>query len=126
MIDAQRRPGILLLGNYPPPFGGVPSHLRDLSHYLAAKGWSVHVLVGHTLHHGIENPAPGITVYRLNKWAKVRALLGAARPMRAHREFFAGRREYLVWLALCRFCLGLIRLHDIKVISAYHIIRAGT
>lgn len=37
---------ILLIGNYPPPFGGVPLHIELLSGYLAARGWGVHVLSG--------------------------------------------------------------------------------
>ncbi|MBJ7437639.1 MAG: glycosyltransferase family 4 protein [Sphingopyxis sp.] len=37
---------ILFIGNYPPPFGGVPLHIELLSGYLAARGWSCHVLSG--------------------------------------------------------------------------------
>ena len=29
------RPGILLIGNYPPPFGGVPTHIEYLADHLA-------------------------------------------------------------------------------------------
>lgn len=39
-------PNILLIGNYPPPFGGVPLHIELLSGYLTARGWSCHVLSG--------------------------------------------------------------------------------
>lgn len=37
---------ILFIGNYPPPFGGVPLHIELLSAYLAARGWSCHILSG--------------------------------------------------------------------------------
>jgi hypothetical protein len=40
----NKKRSILLFGNYPPPFGGVPVHLKYLAPYLAQKGWSVHVL----------------------------------------------------------------------------------
>jgi glycosyltransferase involved in cell wall biosynthesis len=34
---------VLLLGNHPPPYGGVPAHIVDFAPYLAARGWRVHV-----------------------------------------------------------------------------------
>ena len=34
------RPGILLIGNYPPPFGGVPKHLESLVPHLVRCGWT--------------------------------------------------------------------------------------
>ena len=37
---------VLLIGNYPPPYGGVPLHVERLSAHLAARGWSCHVLSG--------------------------------------------------------------------------------
>src|SRR5207248_2889708 len=35
---------ILLIGNFPPPYGGVPTHLAYLAPYLASHGWEVDVL----------------------------------------------------------------------------------
>ncbi len=35
---------VLLIGNHPPPFGGVPSHIASLAPFLANRGWKVTVL----------------------------------------------------------------------------------
>lgn len=35
---------VLLIGNYPPPYGGIPTHIAYLAPYLAAHGWDTHVL----------------------------------------------------------------------------------
>lgn len=39
---------ILIIGNYPPPYGGVPNHIERLTEYLLDKGWTCHVLSGGT------------------------------------------------------------------------------
>lgn len=117
---------ILLLGNYPPPYGGVPSHVRDVSAYLGARGWNVHVLVGHTLHRGVERPAPGVTVHRPSKWQKLSALAQPQRPRISLRHFFPSYRVYAAWYALCAYCLQIIRDHDISLVSAYHLLGHGT
>ena len=47
--------GILLLGNYPPPYGGVPRYIENLAPFLVSRGWRVHVLsIGHS---GVERHA---------------------------------------------------------------------
>lgn len=120
------KPGILLLGNYPPPFGGVPSHIRDLSSHLAARGWQVHVIVGSTHHFGVEHPEEGVTVYRFDRWTKLRALLTLPSPGRSLRRFYPRLSTYLAYLSLCKLALAIIRRHNIKAISAYHIFGSGT
>jgi glycosyltransferase involved in cell wall biosynthesis len=37
---------IIIFGNYPPPYGGVPGHLRELSSYLSSLGNEVHIVSG--------------------------------------------------------------------------------
>ena len=120
------KPGILLIGNYPPPFGGVPSHVRDVSHYFAARGWQVHVVPGKSRHFGIEHPEEGVTVYRYRRRHRLRALLTMRGPGRGLRELFPGWRTYLGYLGLCKLYLSIIRSGNIKVISAYHIFGAAT
>jgi glycosyltransferase involved in cell wall biosynthesis len=120
------KPGVLLLGNYPPPFGGVPSHLRDLSSHLAARGWQVHVIVGKTHHFGIERPEAGVTVYRFRRRHRLRALATLPGPTQGLRRFFPRFRTYLQHLAVCKLALSIIRMHNVKAISAYHIFGAGT
>lgn len=39
---------ILIIGSYPPPYGGVPHHIEQLSAHLADQGWNCHVLSGGT------------------------------------------------------------------------------
>ena len=120
------KPGILLLGNYPPPFGGVPSHVRDLSSHLASRGWQVHVMVGKTRHFGIEQPEPGVTVYRFDRLRTLRALATLPGPRQGLRQFFPHLRPYLGQLGLCKLAMSIIRQHNVKAISAYHIFGAGT
>ena len=63
--------GILLLGNYPPPYGGVPRYLETLAPFLVSRGWRVHVLsIGHS---GVERHH-GTTVHKL-PWSRKAALL---------------------------------------------------
>lgn len=119
------KPGILLLGNYPPPFGGVPSHIRDLSSHLAARGWQVHVIVGSTRHFGIEYPADGVTVYRFDRWDKLRGLAFLPSP-RGLRQFYPRLDTYLAHLSVCKLALAIIRSNNVQAISAYHIFGAGT
>jgi glycosyltransferase involved in cell wall biosynthesis len=37
---------ILILGNYPPPYGGVPNHIRNLANYLAESNFEISVISG--------------------------------------------------------------------------------
>lgn len=48
MAEAVRR-RILILGNYPPPYGGVQHHIDRLTHHLCENGWECLVLAGGTL-----------------------------------------------------------------------------
>lgn len=125
-MAAEPKPGILLLGNYPPPFGGVPSHIRDLSSHLASRGWQVHVIVGSTQHFGIEHPASDVTVYRFDRWDKLRALAMLPGPAKGLRSFFPRLSTYLAHLSVCKLALAIIRRHNIQAISAYHIFGSGT
>jgi glycosyltransferase involved in cell wall biosynthesis len=120
------KPGVLLLGNYPPPFGGVPSHVRDLSSHLASHGWQVQVMVSTTRHFGIEQPEAGVTVYRFDRPQKLRALVTLPGPREGLRQFFPHLRSYLGQLGLCKLAMSIIRTHNVKAISAYHILGAGT
>jgi glycosyltransferase involved in cell wall biosynthesis len=125
-MPAETKPGILLLGNYPPPFGGVPSHIRDLSGHLASHGWQVHVIVGSTQHFGIEHPVNGVTVYRFDRWDKLRALAMLPAPAKGLRAFYPRLSTYLAHLSVCKLALAIIRRHNIQAISAYHIFGSGT
>jgi glycosyltransferase involved in cell wall biosynthesis len=126
---AERRPGILLIGNYPPPFGGVPKHLEDLVPYLVRCGWDVHVLSG-----GVAGTyrGRGFTVYKDPRTAASRrigtarflartTLTGRAAPaLAALRRLPAG-----VWVRIMtRVSLAaqIIEGRDIRVIGAYNLL----
>ena len=94
--------------------GGVPSHVRDLSSHLASRGWQVHVMVGKTRHFGIEQPEPGVTVYRFDRLRTLRALATLPGPRQGLRQFFPHLRPYLGQLGLCKLALSIIRQHNVK------------
>lgn len=122
-------PGILLIGNYPPPFGGVPKHLEELASYLVRRGWDVHVLSGGTsgTHRG-----EGFTVYKdarakpVRRLGTVKFLASATWAGRAAPALAAARRlPPAVWAAvMTRVSLAarIIEAHDIRLISAYNLL----
>jgi glycosyltransferase involved in cell wall biosynthesis len=117
------------VGNYPPPFGGVPKHLEDLAPYLHRKGWDVHVLSGGQ---GDIRREHGFTVYKESRPALRRrlgtvAFLGReAAAGRASPAFSAARLlPFRVWAAaMTRVSQAarVIERSDIRVISAYNLI----
>ena len=76
--------GVLLIGNYPPPYGGVPRYIENLAPFLANQGWDVHVLsTGHsgqssgTAGYGVQAPlvaqgSVGIAPRRISPWCTAR------------------------------------------------------
>jgi glycosyltransferase involved in cell wall biosynthesis len=121
--------GILLVGNYPPPFGGVPKHLEDLVPYLVRAGWDVHVLSRGTT--GLQR-GNGFTVYRdprprlTRRLATLRFLGRAAISGRAAPALAAlGRMPPAAWGAVMTrvsLAASIIESHDIRVISAYNLL----
>lgn len=60
---------ILILGNYPPPFGGVPGHIRDFASHLASMGHDVRIISGGVgTINIVEN---NITVYKIDTKFKI-------------------------------------------------------
>lgn len=123
------RPGILLIGNYPPPFGGVPKHLESLVPHLVRCGWDVHVLSGGTTG---THRHDGFTVYKDGR-GKLTRRLGTvgflARSAAAGRLgaplAAASRLPRAVWAAvMTRVSLAaqIIERNDIRVISAYNLL----
>lgn len=117
------RRGILMIGNYPPPYGGVPHHIERLSAVLSEADWDVHVLSGGTS----GNTRIGrVNVYKPTYPAKLAALLTSG--IRGYGRDFAGAREFSVdqpgeWRRFKLYAeIGsrIIRRYDIKLISAYN------
>lgn len=118
---------ILLIGNYPPPYGGVPRHLQDLVPCLIQRGWEVHILSGGTT--GVEHRR-GLTVYKDHR-ARPRKLLHilpflwkVVRQGRADcLEFLRGMSPRFRLATLGRAALGskIVEREGICVISAYNL-----
>jgi glycosyltransferase involved in cell wall biosynthesis len=126
---SSSRPGILLIGNYPPPFGGVPRHLEDLVPHLVSSGWDVHVLSGGAsgIHRG-----SGFTIYKDSRSALPRRL-GTARFLartalskRRGPAFMAARRlppgTWVRTMTRVSLAADIIERNDIRVISAYNLL----
>lgn len=122
-------PAILLIGNYPPPFGGVPKHLEGLVPFLAGRGWRVQVLAGGT---GPDVHGDGFTVHRDRRaalWRRastIAYLAGLAVRGRAGPALAAARRmSPHVWAAIMtrvHLAAQLIERHDVRLISAYNLL----
>ncbi|MBA3521647.1 MAG: glycosyltransferase family 4 protein [Gemmatimonadales bacterium] len=129
MTGRQKRPGILLIGNYPPPFGGVPKHIEDLVPHLAQEGWDVHVLSGGTtgVHRG-----EYLTVYKdsrsrlVRRGSTVRFLVREVAAGRAGPAIWASRvlppRVWAAVMTRVSLAAGIIARHDVRVISAYNLL----
>src|SRR5580765_1812754 len=124
--------GILLFGNHPPPFGGVPTHLHYLSSYLAERGWRVHVLSmagprreADTDHYTVHRP-PGRELHEaLARDLTARPGARLSQAWRRGRPMADSPRLFLGCLALSAFARDLVRRYDLQVISAYHLLAAG-
>jgi glycosyltransferase involved in cell wall biosynthesis len=122
------RPAVLLIGNFPPPHGGVPRHIADLAPALVRAGFDVHVLSGGES--GVDR-RPGLTVHKVPRGERRRALLAgtpAALSMwhRHLRSFGLGELRhvsaYLSCLALAR---RIVRDHGIRLVKAYNVMSYG-
>ena len=115
---------ILILGNYPPPFGGVPRHIECLIPYLVDKGWKVHVLSGGNI--GIEYKK-GFSVYKPDRWSKryylIKSLCRAKK--KGSFNFNALRRRYpkkwLYYKTYISYARKIIETEQINLISAYNL-----
>lgn len=126
-------PGVLLFGNHPPPFGGVPAHVQDLAGYLAERGWRVHVLSLAGPRSAPERIA-GYTIHRPDRGTRLASL---QRLLRDHPGFVAHQtlrfpvlaagspRMFLGFLSLAAMCCDLALENDLRLISAYHVFAAG-
>lgn len=116
---------ILIIGNYPPPYGGVPHHVERLSEHLSERGWSCHVLSGGTSGH---QKIGAVNVY---KPTYPRKLLGLASQItdRRFREWLGdgalAREESSYWRRYKMYAdIGeqIVRRHDINIIASYNLL----
>ncbi len=117
--------GILIVGTYPPPFGGVPRHIEYLVPLLVERGWDVHVLSpGRT---GTTR-GPGYTIHKPPRVKKAlvlarsrlemgRGALGVLPSLRRD-----SLRAWLEYMAMTAVGARSVREHDIRVVTAYNLI----
>lgn len=117
-----------MIGNFPPPFGGVPCHVEQVSAYLAGRGWDVHVLSGGTS--GTER-RDGVTIYKPSYGRKLLAWARARNRRRfdawAHggsfkRERRAEWRRYTIYAELAR---RIVERHGIGLVASYNALSYG-
>jgi glycosyltransferase involved in cell wall biosynthesis len=121
------QPGILLVGNHPPPYGGVPTHIEYLSRHLVSVGWRVHVLSfarplvtpGETLGYRVHRP-------RLARWAGLALPFDRGRTSAAFSSFRAeAPKAFFTTLAISKQVLRLVRRHRLSLVSVYHLLPSG-
>jgi glycosyltransferase involved in cell wall biosynthesis len=128
-MRSTSRPGILLIGNYPPPFGGVPTHIEYLADHLARRGWSVNILAHKADFRGVRRVAEGVTVYCYSRQDRLRALWHPSfrvRPVERSRRFRPRLRSFLGALGLAMLAKRIILENNVRLISAYHLLGAGS
>lgn len=121
---------VLIIGNYPPPFGGVPRHIQDLVPGLVGSGWRVHVVSG-----GLpieDERREGFTLHRFGSRQRKILLLRhgpwALRAWRRRLSSFRGltdARPLYGYLSIAAACRDIVRRHAIDVISAYNLMTYG-
>ena len=114
---------ILLIGNYPPPYGGVPHHLEQLSEGLSRKGHSVVVLSGGTKQVKCDH----IKVYKLSSINKfLHLFLGVFYTLIRKQISFAmiryNFRLFIRHLIFIGWCERYLLKNCIDVVLTYNIL----
>ncbi|MDO8989269.1 MAG: glycosyltransferase family 4 protein [Sideroxyarcus sp.] len=119
---------ILIIGNYPPPYGGVPHHIERLTEYLVDKGWTCHVLSGGTSgnqHIGALHiykptyPAKLLGYLRQGFNRKFRRWLGTASLDKYEPAFW---RRYKMYSDVGE---KIVRENDIQLVASYNLLTYG-
>ncbi|HWP02624.1 MAG TPA: glycosyltransferase family 4 protein [Gemmatimonadaceae bacterium] len=126
---ADARDTILIIGNYPPPYGGVPRHLEELTPTLVAAGWNVLVLSPGI---GTSFQRPYLTVIRESRGFVRRRCSPLQLLLRARRfgymQAVLGFRRMMPsrawWRAMTRFALiePTLRSQRIRLVAAYNVL----
>lgn len=125
--------GILLFGNHPLPYGGVPRHVKSLASFLADRGWTVHVLSmagprrrpertsGYTIH----RPSRGRRYECLTRLLAHHPAFVARQALRFPRFASGSPKMFLGCLSLAAVCWEIARRDNLRLVSAYHLFAAG-
>lgn len=116
---------VLIIGNYPPPYGGVPHHIERLTEYLVARGWNCCVLSGGT---SGTRRVKGTVVYSPTYVRKLGALIRRATDRR-FEAWLGGsglsREEHALWRRYkMYFDVGeqIARDHRVDLIASYNLL----
>lgn len=124
---------IVLFGNHPPPFGGVPSHIEYLAQYLVERGWDVHVISmtgaaaeprargGYTIH----RPSTATRFLALARYMSRTPITAGRRLWRARRLAIEAPRLFFSCLSLAAVVNRIASRNSAGIISAYHLFSAG-
>lgn len=119
---------ILLIGNHPPPYGGVPTHIKYLAPYLVERGWQVHILnfTGNRQWGRVRSEyLDGYWIHRpttLLLW--IHLLLPGSYLVALKRlgsMFFKRPKLSLRTMGMANVARRIIASHGVSAISAYHL-----
>ena len=117
------RPTVLLIGNIPPPYGGVPAHIATVSPYLVKQGWNVIVLSSGSPK-GI-GWRDGVKIYKPRTRENVKALFRMRLPISAILQnlylLLISPRRFLGFISFANRIAQIVEDERVDVISAYHI-----
>jgi len=124
----MNKKSILILGNYPPPFGGVPRHIEYLAPYLVEKGWDVHILSAGSS--GAERKN-GFTVYKYPRSKRTLALskyflsLKIKSCFRLRSLLISSPSWWLTYTVTAAIGRKIIERNNLNIISAYNLLSNG-
>lgn len=125
----MKKKSVLIIGNYPPPYGGVPHHIERLTDYLVENGWDCHVLSGGTSGNEVKGGSLYIykPTYMTKLFAMVRQLFNRTFD-NWHGTGTLNRDEPNIWRRYKMYTeIGarIIQQHDIQVIASYNLLTYG-
>ncbi|MFA6475006.1 MAG: glycosyltransferase family 4 protein [Patescibacteria group bacterium] len=120
MANSSKK-NILFIGNYPPPYGGVPRHFEYLMPHLIKQNWSIHVLSGGNS--GIKKQAD-LTVYKPTQWQRYFSFTRQLFHQPNHPVFQqlkkVARPDWLRYITYIEMGRHIIEQHNIQLISAFN------
>lgn len=112
---------ILFIGNYPPPYGGVPRHFEYVIPHLLKNNWTVDVLSGGN--NGTMRKSD-LTVYKPTQWQRylsfARQKLHQPKHEVFRRLYKASRADWLRYMIYIELGRRIIEQQHIQVISVYN------
>lgn len=119
---------ILIIGNYPPPYGGVPHHIERLTEYLVEKGWTCHILSGGSSGNAING---SLFIYKPRYSQKLISFVRQIFNRKFNDWVCSGTlnhdepnilRHYKIYADIGS---QIIRKHDISLIASYNLLSNG-